>query len=249
MGRAGTVELPTGDLGAQYPTRWFPVASVEDPGKPKARTVRVRVSKTAALDVLHSSSLTAGGWWAPDDTFSIWHQKYHGVLRFEYGYEGMLRTLFCDLRSGEYQVPPCEFVRLTATRWTPAVDIIGEFPVLVDLTPYQVEGEISDGVAADFSPMLFTMPSFWWKQEDNWQQNKVAVPPGAYAFDVYPDLAIASGFGPGASRFQVSNPAAVRDFGAGDWYPPGPLPLIEDSVTITVPDGDPAACCVVFFVR
>jgi hypothetical protein len=248
VARAGTVELPTGDLGAQFPSRWYPVASVEDPGKPKARTVRVRVSKTAAQDVLQSSSLLAGGWWAPDDTFSIWHQKYHGVLRFEYGYEGMLRTLFCDLRSGEYQIPPCEFVRLTATRWTPAIDIVGEFQELVDLTPYQIEGEISDGVAADFTPMLFTMPSFWNLQEDNWQQNRIAVPPGAYAFDVLPDE-VTTAYGAASQRFEVSTPGAVRDFANGEWFPHGPLPLLEDSVTITVRDGDPMSCRVVFYVR
>jgi hypothetical protein len=209
--------------------------------------VRVRVSKTAALDVLQSSSLLAGGWWAPDDSYALWHQKYHGVIRFEYGYAGMLRTLFCDLRSGEYQIPPCEFVRLTATRYTPAVDIIGEFQELVDLTPYQIEGEISDGVAADFTPMLFTVPSFWTLQEDNWQQNKIAVPPGAYAFDLFPDYV--EGSYPAAGRFEVSYPGVVRDFSTGEWFPSGPVPLIGDSVIVTVKDGQPQNCQLVFYVR
>jgi hypothetical protein len=247
VARSGTVELPTGDLGTHWPTRWYPVAAVEDPGHPKARTVRVRVSKTAALDVLHSSSLIAGGWWAPDESYALWHQKYHGVIRFEYGYAGMLRTLFCDLRSGEYQIPPCEFVRLTATRYTPAVDIIGEFQELVDLTPYQIEGEIADGVAADFTPMLFTVPSFWTLQEDNWQQNRIAVPPGAYAFDLLPDYAVGSY--PAAGRFEVSFPAVVRDCSTGEWFPSGPVPLIEDSVIVTVKDQRPQDCRLVFYVR
>ena len=144
MSRAGTTELPVGALGALFPTRWYPVASIGDPGTPKARTVRCRVSQQAYVEPLYSSGLSAGVWWKPDDTFTTWAGSlYHGVLRFRYGYQGMLRNLYCDLRSGEYQIPPCEYLTVEATRYTPAQDTTGEFAFTADRSSMQVEGEIA----------------------------------------------------------------------------------------------------------
>lgn len=249
--RSGTIELPVGELGSYLPSQWYPVCSIDrapgDDDKVEPRTVRVRVSKASHTNQLWSASLTAGVWWAPDDTFNPWAgELYHGAIRFSYGYKGMLRHLYCDLRSGEYQIPPCEYLRVSATRYTPAVDVSGEFPFTVDRTPMQIEGEISDGVAADFTPMVFTASSQWIASEGDDSFSKVACPPGAYAFEVYP---VAPGDSVG-NRFETYSPASVRDFVSGVWIPPSsPLPLIEDHVTIASIGSVARDCQIVFFVR
>lgn len=257
MARSGTVQLPVGDLGAVKPSRWYPVASVgdlagADGGRVQAiaRSVRVRVAKASWIDPIVQASLFAGVWWAPDETFSAWigsNHPYCGALRFEYGYRGLMRTLYTDLRSGEYQIPPCEFLRVTATRYTPATDQGGEFPYTVDRTEFQVEGEIADGVAADFTPMVLTAPSSW-LNTDPLEYAKVAAPPGAYAFEVYPDRSDADLEG---NVFTTRNPSSTRDYVGGVWLPPSsPLPLLESYVEINNA-GDPVLrnCKLVFFVR
>jgi hypothetical protein len=249
-GASGTIELPVGDLGAVKPSRWYPVCSVGDLGsnKPISRTVRVRVGKTAYSDVLYQASLYAGVWWQPESDFSAWYGNDHpycGVIRFEYGSQGFQRTIYCDLRSGEYQIPSCEFLRVTATRYTPAVDISGEFPYEVDRASWQIEGEIADGVAADFTPMIFTAPSTWGDADPD-EYVKVAAPPGAYAFEVSP---VSSNESTG-NRFQTIEPASVRDFENSVWIPPSsPLPLLEAFVQIASDLPSVRQVRLVFFVR
>lgn len=249
MSKSGTTELPVGTLGAVVPTRWYPVASVGSEGEARPRTVRCRVSKQSYIDPLYSSGLPAGVWWAPDDSFTPWRGAlYLGAIRFSYGYQGMLRRLYCDLRSGEYQIPPCEFLTVEATRYTPATDTEGEFAFTVDRSSMEIEGEIADGFAADFSPMMFTAPSQWLQDPmvDSGEQMKIAAPPGAYAFEVYPRSAITD---PG-SRVESVRPGAVRDFGGGVWLPPSsPLPMIDDSVTLRTIEGIARPVDLVFFVR
>lgn len=214
-----------------------------------ARSVRVRVAKASYADSILQASLFAGVWWAPDDTYAKWvgaNHPYCGVIRFEYGYRGLQRTLYCDLRSGEYQIPPCEFLRVTASRYTPAVDQGGEFPYEVDRTSFQIEGEIADGVAADFTPMVHTAPSSW-LNTDPLEYVRVAAPPGAYAFEVYPDH-------PGDAAgnvFTTRNPSSVRDYVDGVWLPPSsPLPLLESFVELNAGDNPVLrGCKLVFFVR
>lgn len=239
-----------GELGALKPSRWYPVASAGQLGDTKAvpRSVRVRVSKVEYSDVLYQASLYAGAWWQPEDGFTAWignDHPYCGVIRFEYGSQGLQRTIFCDLRSGEYQIPPCEFVRVSATRYTPATDVSGEFPYTVDRADWQIEGEIADGVAVDFSPMVFTAPSTWGGTAAG-EYVKVAAPPGAYAFEVCP---VSSNDSAG-NRFQTSEPASVRDFEGGVWLPPSsPLVLQNAYVEIACDLPSTRQCRLVFFVR
>jgi hypothetical protein len=226
VSRSGTVSLPTGDEGSTSPKRWYPVASVGElgAGVDAARSVRVRVGKASYASPLHQASLPAGVWWQPEPDFAKWiGDSYFGAIRFLYGYKGLLREIYCDLRGGEYQIPPCEFLRVEATRYTPAVTTGGEFPFDVDHTPYVIEGEIADGMAPDFTPMQFTARSQWGDLEAD-EYAKVAAPPGAYAFEVYARSPAPST----GNRFTTLSPASVRDFVDGVYLPPSsPLPLIN----------------------
>jgi hypothetical protein len=208
----------------------------------------VRVGKTSFTDVLFQASLYAGVWWKPETDFSAWigsDHPYCGVIRFEYGSQGFQRTIYCDLRSGEYQIPPCEFLRVTAARYTPATDISGEFPYTVDLASWQIEGEIADGVAPDFTPMIFTAPSTWGAAAAG-DYLKIAAPPGAYAFEVSP----VSPTDTTGNVFRTSEPASVRDFENGIWLPPSsPLPLLEAFVQIASDLPSVRQVRLVFFVR
>ena len=256
--RSGKVSIPVGPEGALKPTEWKAVCSIGNSGESgsKARSVRIRVGKGDDTQPLFQASLVAGVWWTPDDDYTAWTGSVHpycGVLRFEYGYQGMQREIFTDMRSGEYQIPPCEFLRVTAARYTPAVSQGGEFPYTVDTTPYVVEGEIADDVATDFSPMLFTAPSYW-GDADAGDYLKIAAPPGAYAFDVYPDLSTGGDSfpdPPDGGAFYTRNPASIRDLVNGIWLPPSsPIPLIESYVEIAVGDNPTLRnCSIVFFVR
>jgi hypothetical protein len=248
VARSGTQQLPTGDEGSLSPKRWYPVASVGDAGDAKsaARSVRVRVGKASYDTALYQASLPAGIWWAPDGDHQPWiGADYLGVIRFQYGYEGMLREIYCDLRSGEYQIPPCEFLRVEASRYTPAVTHGGEFPFTVDTTPYVIEGEIADGVAADFTPMMLTAKSKWGAVTAG-QFAQVAAPPGAYAFEIYPS---ASDVDFSGNTFATREPGSVRDFVEGLWLPPSsPLPLINSHVRVSTGDVS-RSCDLVFWVR
>lgn len=248
MARSGTIEVPIGGEGTFSPRRWFPVCSVGNLGAKEgfARSVRVRVGKASYDTPLYQAGLPAGVWWTPDSDFTRWiGANYFGVLRFTYGSLGMQRELFCDLRSGEYQIPPCQFLRVDATRYTPATTHGGEDPFTVDPTPYSVEGEIADGTSPDFTPMLFTAPSEWGALDaDEFAQ--VAAPPGAYAFEVYGGRSDADFAG---NRFATAQPASVRDFVTGVWLPPSsPLPLIHPYVQIST-GNTVRSCDLVFWVR
>jgi hypothetical protein len=248
VARSGTRELPTGPQNTRQPGQWYPVCGIGDLGDvaPVSRTVRVRVSKSSYSDPLYQASLPAGVWWAPDEEFTSWTgANYCGVLRFTYGASGMQRVVYCDLRSGEYQFPACAFLRVDATRYTPAANVGGEFPFTVDETPYQVEAEIGDGYTSDYTPMLLTAPSEFSGSVDPGDFVKVAAPPGAYAFEIYPRQAADLN-----NRFETRTPASVRDFADGVWLPPSsPLPLVEAYVEVACDQPLIRDCSLVFFIR
>jgi hypothetical protein len=257
-----TIELDPGSLGALAPVRWVSLAQagrlmsasmegVRDQRVAKPRTVRVRVGRQAddAPDVAYR--LPAGVWWRPESDDDAIDSSFAtfvgapalGVLRFTYGSAEIQRTLFCDLASGEYVLPPCDFVTVSAARYTPQVDAVDEFgnAHLVDRVPVEVVADIADGNAIDFTPMILTAPA----PDVGWASNvaKVACPPGAYAFDVLPNDPSDAG------RVEVFAPGAVRDFDSGQWTPPTtPLPVVSPWISLRA-TGAGRRCKIVFFVR
>ena len=93
--------------------------------------------------------------------------------------------------------------------------------------------------------MMFTAPSQW-RALTIGEDARIAAPPGAYAFEVYPR---GTAVDPG-TRIETQRPASVRDFGAGVWLPPSsPLPLIDNAVNVSAIGGIARHCDIVFFVR
>lgn len=249
MSRAGSASLALGELGALAPLQFLPVCSVQDEGRPRPRTVRIRIAKQGEEESNINHHLPGGVYWRSDSS-AAWVGSsvtaMCGLVRFVYGSQGMLRTLLCDLQGGEYQIPPCEYLTVTAARYTPSTDAaalaaIG-FPAGSVL---ECAGEIADGCAEDFTPMMYTAPSSWPGGAGTDALARVHAPPGAYAFELYPDTALAA-----QNTFEVSPPGARRDFANGVWTPPTtPLPLLSSSVAVQARGSSPQRCKLVFFVR
>lgn len=242
--RSGRVQLPRGPLNTRVPSAWKPICNVfSDDGKAVARTVRVHVSRGPSLsDDLANIRFSAGVWWTLGASVP-WlggAQQECGALRFRYGSQGVSRTLICDLASGDYQVPSCEHLYVDAVRYTPGTD--GESMPSDFAAESEVQAEITDGGAADYSPMVLTAPSSLSLEADS--VASCAVPRGAYAFDLFPDSPIAT-----ANTFEVGPPGALRDFLNGVQMPGGPLPVLSNVITVQARGASPVAARLVFFVR
>lgn len=244
--RAGRATLARGALSTLAPTSWRPLCNIfADNGNPVARTVRVQVARAASnSEAVSNFRLPAGVWWTHGSTVpwigsSV--SQCNGALRFKYGSQGVSRVLLCDLASGDYQVPSCEHLYVEAVRYTPGSDAAAIAALGLDVDS-EVQAEISDGTAPDFSPMLCTAPSSWGAGAD--ASAVVAVAPGAYAFDLYPDAPTGA-----ANTFEVSPPGARRDFAGGVIQPSGPLPVVSNSITVQARGAAAVSARLVYFVR
>lgn len=241
MSRSGTARLPVGLPGLRAPATWMPVCSVQSDGV-RPRVVRVRVSERQQDDPLFQWSLPAGVWWSKPSTTKPFIGDVGafgrcGVIRYTYGSHGVQRTIMHDLRSGEYQIPPCEYLNVEAARYTPGSAVYPSgFPDM------ECAAEITDGITPDFTPMLFTAPT----PEDNYGSPETigcCVPPGAYAVEVYSEKG-------GASRVVLSSPIAIRDYSTGEFSPPySPLPLSTDVVFVRAGKSQAMPVNLVFFIR
>ncbi len=100
---------------------------------------------------------------------------------------GIRRTVYADLRSGEYALPPCEHFEISAAYWTPdsdepdaegytSIDALGT-------SLLEVSAEVAEGESGEVSPLLLSATR-------RFQGGSIcATPPGAYAFEVYADTA------------------------------------------------------------
>jgi hypothetical protein len=240
--RAGRASLPRGSLTTLQPAGFKPICNVyADAGQAVARTVRVQVS-----DGLTNLRLPAGVWWTYG-TSVPWvgggAVACNGALRFRYGSQGVQRTLLCDLASGEYQLPSCEHVYVDAVRYTPGTDAAAIAALGLD-ADLLVQAEISDSSAADYTPMILSAPSSWPGGAGVDSSAVVAVPPGAYSFDLYPDASTG-----GANTFELSPPGARRDFANGIIQPSGPLPVVGNTITVQARGAAPVLARLVYFVR
>jgi hypothetical protein len=244
--RSGRITLARGALSTLAPQKWRPLCNVQsDGGQPVSRTVRVRVASSAAnSDELAAFRLPAGLWWKRGASVP-WvgggTTQCNGALKFAFGSQGVSRTIVCDLASGDYQVPSCELLYVEAVRYTPGSDDAAIAALGLDIDT-DVSAEISDGTAADFTPMVLTAPSSW--AGTALEANTVAVPGGAYAFDLYADSPLGA-----SNTFEVSPPGALRDFAGGVIQPSGPLPVVRNLVTVQSRGAAPVAASLVFFVR
>lgn len=243
--RSGRGELPRGDLSVLKPGGFKTLCNVFDDFA-AARTVRVLVTRTKQSDDPANIRLPCGVWWTRNSSVP-WvgggTSQVCGALRFRFGSQGMSRTLLCDLASGEYQIPSCEHLYVEAVRYTPGSDAAALAALGWDVD-VEVQAEISDGVAHDFTPMLVTAPSSWAPGAGTDSSALVAVPPGAYAFDLYPDAPTGT-----ANTFEVSPPGAKRDFVGGVIQPSGPLPVLSNTITVQARGAAPVAARLVYFVR
>jgi hypothetical protein len=244
--RSNRLTLARGALSALSPDKWRGLCNVHgEAGAPVSRTVRVRVSSSpGASDELAAFRLPAGIWWQRGASVP-WvgggTTQCNGALKFEFGSQGVSRTIVCDLASGDYQVPSCELLYVEAVRYTPGSDAAAIAALGLDVE-CEVSAEISDGTAADFTPMILTAPSSW--VGTALEANTIAVPGGAYAFDLYPDSPLGA-----ANTFEVSPPGALRDFANGLIQPAGPLPIVRNLITVQSRGAGPVGASLVFFVR
>ncbi len=149
----------------------------------------------------------AGVWWARGENSPLpWDGG--AALSIVYGSTpGIRRQIFADLRPGEYVIPPCESIMVSAAYWCPDFEL-GE---LGD-APLEVFAAVADGDASDSSPLILSAV-----RTTTLSGARCPVPPGAYAWDAYAlDTPI---------RAQCGSVQAMRVQG-GAWTPPThPIPI------------------------
>lgn len=242
--RGSQTTLERGDLSTLEPKSWKPLVNVNDE-VPQPRTVRVRVSRSRSeSDALPNIRLPAGLWWRLGSSVR-WVgsslSQCNGALRFQFGSSSAARVLIADLASGDYQVPSCEHLTVDVVRYTPGSDAAAIAALGLDV-PTEVQAEISDGVAADFSPLLCTAPSSWTGTTD--ASALLAVAPGAYQFELFADSPIGTG-----NVYELSPPGALRNFSDGVYQPSGPLPVLGNFITVQARGAAPLAAKLVYWVR
>jgi hypothetical protein len=242
--RGSQLTLERGELGTLEPMNWKSLVNVNSE-LPAPRTVRVRVSRSRSeSDSLPNIKLPAGVWWRLGSSVR-WvgssASQCNGAIRFRFGSSSAARVLIADLASGDYQVPSCEHLYVDVVRYTPGSNAAAIAALGLDV-PTEVQAEISDGVAPDFSPLFCTAPSSWADVTD--ERAVIAVAPGAYAFDLYADLPTGI-----YNKFEISPPGALRNFADGVLQPPGPLPVLSNVISVQARGVAPVTASLVFFVR
>lgn len=193
------------------------------------RVLRVQMQLLARdLNDFRRAELTlqvgsAGVWWnregpsgnPADEIASPWDGG--AALQIETGTIGAAsRQIWADLRAGEYVLPPCTHARISAARW----GIGGEGDMVS--ARLEVTAEIADGVLTDSTPLMLTASRYASNTHPNLPRvsASVAVPPGAYAWDVGTSYEA-------AIEAYCGQIYALRDRARGVWAPPYfPLPIV-----------------------
>lgn len=126
----------------------------------------------------------AGVWWTEGEGAQIpWFGG--AALKIVCGsHPGIRRTIYADLRPGEYALPPCEHFEISAAYWTPDSDVSGDYGLdALGTSLLEVSAEVAEGETGEVSPLLVSAT----RRIDT--GSICAVPPGAYAFEVYADTA------------------------------------------------------------
>lgn len=240
MARSGQLDLAPGTIGTYAPEGWQLLCEVTASSTIKARVLSVRLADLPASSEIIPAEpgviLQAGAWW---DGWLQEDQTYGALRITTTGDGGTTRQIWADLRSGEYQLPPCSAAVVEVARYWPG-------PVDTSPPTVRVNGALSDGVSSDVSPLLLTCARNFFVSgeiEPGQDTADLRAPMGAYAFDLVPWY--------GAS-FLESRHGVHRDRtpASGLHFPPaGPIPLVSPQLSITTNTPGSGVCQVVFFVR
>lgn len=157
----------------------------------------------------YSQGYTAGIWW-PTPSGNFWNAGSYrsGALRFRFGSTpGIIRDNFADLREGEYNIPPCQTVQVSAAWWSPRRDYGDDHSI-----PLEVSIEVATGEAIESTPLVLTCSRLI-EGLGSEIDRACWVPPGAYAFDA----------AAGGQPVMITNSAGMyceRDPMTGKWVPP-----------------------------
>lgn len=184
-GRTSTERLDRGPVSVRRPT-WRGVASLDERiVRPVTMRVDARALASGRTDEEAASMVGlaggAGVWWNYHDGVPApWDGG--AALRIVYGsVPGIRRTIYADLRAGDYALPPCNAVEVSAAYWNPTdsdADDLGT-------SQLEVSVELADGDCADASPLRVSCV----RSIPGVDTTSCMVPPGAYAWDVYaPDV-------------------------------------------------------------
>lgn len=187
--RSASVQLERGgpQQNTQPPLRQL-LSFTEKSARPRVLRLQLEV-RTAGLSSEQQEQLAraagCGGvaWSRENGTAIPWLGG--ALLRVVCGSSpGVYRTLYADLRAGEYTLPACETVEVSAAYWrtTVAPDELGDAVM-------GVQAEVTDGELPDPSPLLLTCV-----RRKPWDNSDVGgdpyarcpVPPGAWGWDLLP---------------------------------------------------------------
>jgi hypothetical protein len=250
MARKASLLLERGDLSATEPT-FLNLVDIAASGTSKPRVLRVSLELVTGsgegeggepIAPAAGGFLAAGAWYNPAIASSdspAWLFRDHGVLEIKCG-DGAsepVRTIYADIRSGEFQLPPCDFARVRVARY-----YAGDTPMGGD---YRVSAQLVDGFAGDPSPLTFTAIRRFTIAGGDGGFSLLFPPQGAYAFELYPQS---------GRVFEANHGLQRNRLGAVQDPPNSPIPLAAQSLDLTCSvddnNGDGAMdVTAVFFVR
>lgn len=178
MPRSNTRTLDLGPAGT--PVFYALVDHAENLIRPRTLRVKSRLLQPVPDEEQQSlaQGLIASVWWSDPAWHKVLGQSRLGALRIRCGSPGgIFRDVYCDLREGEYNLPPCQLVSVWAAYWKSAP--------AQDSFPLEVSAEIADGECIESTPMIVSAQGEFaiTKGFDPVSQYCPA-PPGAYAFDI-----------------------------------------------------------------
>lgn len=204
-----------------------PVVTYDD-GKrsiPRVLRLRVRALKQGYTDEDQAQLAQlcggAGVWWNKNnDTGAAEPWVGGGALRIRYGTEGgIYRDIIADLREGEYNIPPCSYITVSAAYWDPLDAEAGGIFYSSYYTAQQLDGidlevsaDVVDGDSLESTPLVVTASRIIPFGPPSFGEATCVAPPGAYAFDV----------GGGTVRVYGNSAEKYfeRDPESGKWLPP-----------------------------
>lgn len=226
--------------------QWETVLICNNAGRQRERVLRVEVearsTETSQDDFLAKLAVsgTCGVWWnagyvGPNDPAGAPDPWYGGAaMRVRYGSSpGIMRTLYADLRDGEFNLPPCELVEVAAGRWDRGP---GSRDTATTLT---IMAEVADGMSIESTPLICSAYKPINGPVDGGSSMGLCLcPPGAYAFEVTGGIIDqeAAEIGTGWRGGIVARGGSEfleRNWSTGKWCPPtSPRPLNAPYVTV-----------------
>lgn len=247
MPRSQSRTINPGPVGVRQPQFGMLLSFLDEPGRVLPRTLRVsmRMLMPGASEEDQSylaQGLTSGMWWTQPSSEQWLLEAAQASMKIRTGSQkGIQRSVYADLREGEYNLPPCDSVILEVAYWRPGNS--GQWE------PIELFAEIADGGTYEGTPLTFTASKYHAHRQnpgtpiDSTLSVFCPVPPGAYAFEAAagPNGLIAAGTDQQiAQQYRSPGFFVERSPQSGRWLPPSTPVMLGSQRRVYVSSTDVA---------